>query len=201
MSTRTPSKAAFCEGAPAPTVVRAKLRVERAGHVRVDIDRVYGPPAPTSAIAQRFADLEDDETLLVSLAPSGAVVGSGWPVFEDKVSLQGSIPDMSEGEAAALLMSPQCRESLTALRDQGTHPAAASPSYSSHGCACEVHAAPDAGTAALVVATSIVVAVLRGSAPPRAPRAGPPRLSAVTSPRASPAANPRAARAGKRATE
>ncbi len=161
---------AFCRDAPAPTVVRAHLRVgRRVGDVTVDVDEVYGPPAPTSHIAARFASLEDDETLLVSLASDGRVIGSGWPVYKETVSLELGIPDMHEAEAASLLMSPSCSDGLRALRDRGIHPARVEPA-STRGCAsCAASSsAPlDAAGAAILVAA---VVVLRMSARRRARR-------------------------------
>ncbi|HEY8076360.1 MAG TPA: hypothetical protein VIF62_19680 [Labilithrix sp.] len=155
----TPFRHVFCQGAPAASVVRAHLHVVKAGQVSVDVDRVYGAHAPTTELATRFAKIEDDDTLLVGLAPSGAVVGRGWGAHDDKVEIDG-LPTMSEGEAATLLMSPSCASDLAALGEKGQHPQEARAS-STHGCACNMHASSfDAGSAALVVATSIVAARL-----------------------------------------
>jgi MYXO-CTERM domain-containing protein len=153
----------FCRDAPAPTVVRAHLRVGgKVGQVAVDVDEIYGAAAPTERIAQRFATIEDDETLLVSLAKDGTVIGSGWPVYKEKVSLEFGIPDMHETEAASLLMSPQCGDELRALRDKGVHPARIEPT-SHRGCAsCAVTDAPiDAGGLVLVVALALAVVRLK----------------------------------------
>jgi hypothetical protein len=162
----------FCHDAPAPTVVRAHLRVgKKSGEVAVDVDEVFGPAAPTTRIAQRFATIEDDETLLVSLANDGTVLGSGWPVYKENVSLEFGIPDMHESEAASLLMSAKCEGELRALRDRGVHPARLEPT-SRRGCAsCNEASAPlDATALVSVLAIATFAAIIRRAGGSRALR-------------------------------
>ncbi len=148
---RGPISHPICRAAPAESVVRAHLHVVKAGQVTAAVDRVYGAPAPTTALAQRFAALEDDETLLVGLKHDGTVLGQGWPVYDEKVSLEG-LPPITEGEAASLMLSDHCSADVGKLTTTGEHPYEARPS--SHGCACNMHAsAPDA---ALVVLTALI---------------------------------------------
>jgi hypothetical protein len=140
----------FCQHAPAPSVLRAKVGPE------VEVERVYGAPAPTDKLRKHFADNGDAETLLVSVGKDGNVLGTSWPVFRDQVSLELGIPDMKEGEAASLLLSPNCKEGLRAFRDRGVRPAATEPT-STRGCAhCDVSpnratALPDLGTALAII--------------------------------------------------
>lgn len=158
----------FCSGAPAAAVVRAHLHVgQKRGEIAVDVDEVYGSPAPTERIAARFASLQDDETLLVSLARDGTVVGTGWPVYKENVSLEAGIPDMHEAEAAAMLLSTKCEGDLRALRDQNVHPARISPT-SRHGCGCSVAGAPLDGVV-LVAVAALVILRARASAGRRRP--------------------------------
>jgi hypothetical protein len=153
----------FCDGAPAPSVVRARVRVgDKPGKVNVQIEQIYGAAAApeTSRIAARFADLPDDETLLVPLGKDGNVLGTAFPVFREKVSLDLGVPDMSEAEAAALLLSTRCEEGLRALRTQGVRP---SPVVGQRGCgSCHVAStAPfDVGSFAIVVGAVIVMSQL-----------------------------------------
>ncbi len=150
----------FCKHAPAPTVVRAKVRVgSKAKQADVEVERVWGSPVPTSGMADHFANNGDDETLLVSLAPDGKVLGTSWPVFREQVSLELGIPDMKEEEAAGLLRSPKCADELRAFRDQGTRPASVAPT-SGGGCAhCAVGSAPlDTGSAVVIAITCVLLA-------------------------------------------
>lgn len=118
----------FCENAPAPTVLRAKV-----GN-GIEVERVYGSPAPPpEKLAKQFKDDGDTQTLLVSVSKDGNVLGTSWPVFREQVSLELGIPDMKEAEAASLLLSPKCRDELRAFRDRGVRPMAATPS-STGGC-------------------------------------------------------------------
>jgi hypothetical protein len=146
----------FCASAPATAVVRAKVRVGPPNEVAVE--RLYGTPAPTALIPARFARLADDETLLVSLAHDGQVVGTAWPVFREQVSLEFGIPDLKEEEAASLLLSPKCVEGLRALRDHGVRPAAAHMTTGGYS-RCDVARGPvDASTFLMVL---VVLAALR----------------------------------------
>jgi hypothetical protein len=143
----------FCENAPAPTVLRAKI----GGGI--EIERVYGSPAPPpEKLAKHFKDDGDGQTLLVSVSKEGNVLGTAWPVFREQVSLELGIPDMKESEAASLLLSPKCKDDLRAFRDRGVRPAAAEPT-STRGCArCDAAgAAPDLAS----VLTLLVVFALR----------------------------------------
>jgi hypothetical protein len=148
----------FCENAPAPTVLRAKVGGE------IEIERVYGSPAPPAEkLAKHFKDEGDGQTLLVSVGKDGNVVGTSWPVFREQVSLELGIPDMKEAEAASLLLSPKCKDELRAFRDRGVRPAAAEAS-ATRGCArCDAAGAtPDLASALTLL---VVVALrLRGRA-------------------------------------
>ena len=136
----------FCKNAPAPTVVRAKVRASKAKQADVVVERVWGSPPPTKGMADHFASNGEDETLLVSVAADGKVLGTSWPVFREQVSLELGIPDMKEEEAAGLLRSAKCADELRAFRDRGVRPASVEPTSS--GCAhCTVsNASMDAGT-------------------------------------------------------
>lgn len=154
----------FCGGAPAPTVVRAHLLALDKGGVNVDVEKLYGAPAPTTKIAERFAALTDGETLLVSLANDGSVIGAAWPVFRNTVSLEHGIPDMTEVEAVSLLMSPKCTADLRALHHSGVRPPV-QPALAQSGCSrCTTAAGPspwlDAGSTALVLGAVLVTATL-----------------------------------------
>lgn len=145
----------FCANAPAPTVLRAKVGPD------LEVERVYGSPAPTDKLRKHFAENGEGETLLVSVSKEGNVLGTSWPVFREQVSLELGIPDMKEAEAASLLLSPKCKEDLRAFRDRGVRPAAAEPT-STRGCArCDVtsggSAMPDFATAL----TLLIVVALR----------------------------------------
>ncbi len=148
----------FCDAAPAPAVIRVRVSVgDKVGSASVDVEQRYGAEVPTSQLQPRFATLTEGETLLVSVAKDGAVLGTAWPVFRNVVSLENGIPDMSEAEAAALLLSPSCKEGLRTLKSNGVHPVPAS----SGGCA-HCHTSPaglfDAGGAALVLAAALATA-------------------------------------------
>lgn len=118
----------FCENAPAPTVLRAKV-----GN-GVEVERVYGSPGPTAdKLAKQFKEDGDAQTLLVSVSKEGNVLGTSWPVFREQVSLELGIPDMKEAEAASLLLSPKCKDELRAFRGRGVCPAAATAT-STGGC-------------------------------------------------------------------
>jgi hypothetical protein len=162
----------FCRNSPVPTVVRAKVRVSSAKAKRADIEveRVWGTTAPTNAMADHFAANADDETLLVSLAPDGKVLGTSWPVFREQVSLELGIPDMKEEEAASLLRSPKCADELRAFRDHGVRPTALPPT-STGGCAhCDVGGTPfDPGSAVLVVAALVFARIIVRPKAARAP--------------------------------
>jgi MYXO-CTERM domain-containing protein len=149
----------FCKAAPAMTVVRAKLHADSdMAHV-VEVECVYGPPTPTEHLSQRFFGTPEDETLLVSLEKDGNVVGTAWPVFKEKVSLEFGIPDMSEAEAVSLLQSPQCQEQLRALRDRGIRPSTStivSTAPPGRGCA---HCAAGGKASASDVFSVVVLAV------------------------------------------
>lgn len=155
---------AFCKGAPAPSVVRVHVHAGQDPSHFIEVERVYGARAPTAPMQARFASLPEDETLLVSLARDGTVLGTAWPVFRDNVSLELGIPDMKEAEAAALLGSPQCAEGLRALRDRGVRPAAVEGhAPEGHGCAhCSTSSAAsaqlDAGSALLAALTTVALA-------------------------------------------
>lgn len=155
----------FCDTAPAPAVVRVRVSVgEKVGSATVAVEQHYGAAVPTSQLQPHFANLTEGETLLVSVAKDGAVLGTAWPVFRNVVSLENGIPDMSEVEAASLLLSPSCQEGLRTLRSNGVHPTGASTG----GCA-HCHASPaaplDTGGAALVLtaALAMVTVFRRGS--------------------------------------
>lgn len=145
----------FCQNAPAPTVIRAKVSGKD-----VEVERLYGSPAPTDKLAKHFADNGDAETLLFAVGKDGNVLGTSWPVFREQVSLELGIPDMKEGEAASLLLSPRCRDGLRAFRDRGVRPAAVEAT-TTRGCArCDVGPAgamPDVAT----MLTLLFVVVLR----------------------------------------
>jgi hypothetical protein len=143
----------FCENAPAPTVLRAKV-----GN-GIEVERVYGSPAPPAeTIAKHFKENGDSETLLVSVSKDGNVLGTSWPVFREKVSLELGIPDMNEAEAASLLLSPKCKDELRAFRDRGVRPAAAEPT-STRGCArCDV--GPEGGLHAPEVVIAFAMAAI-----------------------------------------
>jgi hypothetical protein len=112
----------FCRAAPAPTVVRAKLHGGAdLAHV-VEVECMWGQQSSTEHLAQRFFGNTEDETLLVSVGKDGNVLGTAWPVFKEKVSLEFGIPDMSEEEAVALLTSTKCTDDLKAFRDRGVRP-------------------------------------------------------------------------------
>ena len=159
-----PRNAGFCGGAPAATVVRAHVRVADKGQVSVDVEQLYGAPAPTTKIASRFASMTEGETLLVSLTNDGSVIGAAWPVFHETVSLEHGIPDMSEGEAVSLLMSRSCTTDLRALHHHGVRPPL-SPLIAHSGCSrCNTSPAGplDAGGTVLVLAAVLVTgAILR----------------------------------------
>lgn len=125
----------FCKAAPAPTVVRAKVHADADLAHAVDVECVYGAEVTTEHIAQRFFGAPEDETLLVSLQKDGNVVGTAWPVFKEKVSLELGIPDMSEEEAVALLQSPKCQDDLRAFRDHGVRPTLRATPIHRGGCA------------------------------------------------------------------
>ena len=152
----------FCTGAPAPTVVRAHIDVGDKGGVRVDAEQIYGAAAPTTQIAERFASLQESETLLVSLAADGKVIGAAWPVFRGNVSLEHGIPDMTEAEAVSLLMSPKCTADLRALHQNGVRPPL-QPAVTQSGCG-RCHASPsasfDGGGTLLVLAVAFVTATI-----------------------------------------
>ena len=157
---------AFCEGAPAPTVVRVHVHAGGDPAHRVEVERVYGAPAAaTTPMATRFASIVEDETLLVALAKDGAVLGTAWPVYKENVSLEMGIPDMTEAEAAGLLESPQCSDGLRALRDRGARPVSAS---ASGGCA---HCATSPGSSLSSELPSMLLFVLAVAAGARAVRA------------------------------
>jgi hypothetical protein len=143
----------FCENAPAPTVLRAKV-----GN-GIEVERVYGSPAPPAeTLAKHFKENGDAETLLVSVNQEGNVLGTSWPVFREKVSLELGIPDMNEAEAASLLLSPKCKDELRAFRDRGVRPAAAAPT-STRGCArCDV--GPTGGLQAPEVVIAFAIAAI-----------------------------------------
>jgi len=161
----------FCSSAPAHGVVRAKLH----DGVKPEIERTYGNPAPTTKLVERFAkgnQTGDDQTVLVSLAPDGQVLGTAWPVFRGEVSLDAGFPDMKEEEAASLLLSPNCKDQLVALRERGVHPAAATPTSTSAtgGCAhCSSTSATPAPDVGLLVAV-VAVVILRLRSSPSASR-------------------------------
>lgn len=164
----------FCADAPAPTVLRAKV-----GN-GVEVERVYGSPAPTDKLARHFKDDGDAQTLLVSVAKDGNVLGTSWPVFRDHVSLELGIPDMHEAEAASLLLSPRCKDDLRAFRDRGVRPAAAQPA-STGGCSrCAVASAeassiPVEGAAVIAFAIAAIWARRRPARPrPRGAGSGRP---------------------------
>jgi hypothetical protein len=159
---RMSGNAGFCGGAPAPTVVRAHLIVGDKGNVSVDVEQLYGAPAPTTKIADRFATLTDGETLLVSLANDGSVIGAAWPVFRNTVSLEHGIPDMTEAEAVSLLMSRKCTTDLRALHHSGVRPPL-EPTLAQRGCnRCNTSpgTALDAGGTAIVLAAAVVTAAI-----------------------------------------
>jgi len=133
----------FCQNAPAPAVIRAKVRSKD-----VEVERLYGSVVPTDKLAKHFADNAEDETLLVSVGKDGNVLGTSWPVFREQVSLELGIPDMKEQEAASLLLSTKCKEDLRAFRDKGLRPASVEPTATG-GCAhCSMTpSTPDFATA------------------------------------------------------
>ncbi len=140
----------FCKAAPAPTVVRAKVHADADLAHAVDVECVYGAEVTTEHIAQRFFGAPEDETLLVSLQKDGNVVGTAWPVFKEKVSLELGIPDMSEEEAVALLQSPKCQDDLRAFRDHGVRPTLRATPIHRGGCArCSTSIDPTTTTADL----------------------------------------------------
>lgn len=154
----------FCENAPAPTVLRA-----RVGN-GVEVERVYGSPAPPAEkLAKQFKDDGDAQTLLVSVSKEGNVLGTSWPVFREQVSLELGIPDMKEAEAASLLLSPRCKDELRAFRDRGVRPAAATVT-STGGCSrCDV--APGGGIQAPEVAViALAMAAIWARRRPARPR-------------------------------
>jgi hypothetical protein len=140
----------FCENAPAPTVLRAKVGDG------FEIERVYGQAAPTDKLAKHFKEEPDGQTLLVSVSKDGNVLGTSWPVFREQVSLELGIPDMKEAEAASLLLSAKCKEELRAFRDRGVRPAAAEAT-TTRGCSrCDLGGAaagPDLASALTLVIT------------------------------------------------
>ena len=152
----------FCDAAPAPAVVRVRVTVgDKLGSASVNVEQRYGAEVPTSQLQPRFAKMTEDETLLVSVAKDGTVVGTAWPVFRDVVSLENGTPDMSEGEAAALLLSPTCQQGLRSLRSSGVHPVAARAGGCAHwhtSPAAQLHAG---GAGLVLVASLVTAAVLR----------------------------------------
>lgn len=158
----------FCENAPAPTVLRAKV-----GN-GVEVERVYGSPAPPAEkLAKQFKDDGDGQTLLVSVGKDGNVLGTSWPVFREQVSLELGIPDMREAEAASLLLSPKCKDELRAFRDRGVRPTAA-PATATGGCSrCDVGpaATPDvAEMGAHVAVIALAMAAIWARRRPARPR-------------------------------
>ena len=158
----------FCENAPAPTVLRAKIANG------IEVERVYGAPAPSAdKLAKHFKDDGDGQTLLVSVSKEGNVLGTSWPVFREQVSLELGIPDMKEAEAASLLLSPMCKDDLRAFRDRGVRPVAAEPT-STRGCArCDVsQSTPLPGSFAVIAFAIAAIWAMRRPARPRPRGAG-----------------------------
>jgi hypothetical protein len=155
---------AFCKGAPAPSIMRVHVHAGSDPAHLVEVERVWGDRAPLTHMTERFASTPEDETLLVSLARDGTVLGTAWPVFRENVSLEFGIPDMKESEAAALLGSPNCTADLRALRDRGVRPAGAEGhAPEGRGCAhCATHGGSgfDAASAVLVAVTTVAVATI-----------------------------------------
>jgi hypothetical protein len=150
----------FCDAAPAPAVVRVRVSVgDKVGGASVDVEQRYGAAVPTSQLQPRFANLTEGETLLVSVGKDGEVLGTAWPVFRNVVSLENGIPDMSEAEAASLLLSPSCREGLRTLRSNGLHPAPASTGGCAH-CHTSPAAPLDAGGATILLTAALVTATI-----------------------------------------
>lgn len=150
----------FCSSAPAHGVVRAKLH----DGTKPEIERTYGNPTPTTKLAERFAkgnQTGDDQTVLVSLAADGQVLGTAWPVFRGEVSLDAGFPDMKEEEAASLLLSPNCKEQLLALREHGVHPTSATGGCAHCSSSPSPAPAPDVG---FLVALVAVVFLRAGAA-------------------------------------
>jgi MYXO-CTERM domain-containing protein len=157
----------FCRAAPAPTVVRAKLHGGAdLAHV-VEVECMWGEQSSTEHLAQRFfGSNAEDETLLVSVGKDGNVLGTAWPVFKEKVSLEFGIPDMSEEEAVALLTSTKCADDLKALRDRGVRPKPMLASHSPPGRGCAHCTAGSTTTSAsdlifALVLGAITLAVVR----------------------------------------
>lgn len=150
----------FCDNAPAPAVVLVRVSVgDKVGTASVAVEQRYGAAVPTSQLQPHFANLTEGETLLVSVAKDGAVLGTAWPVFRNVVSLENGIPDMSEAEAASLLLSPTCQEGLRTLRSNGVYPAPAGAGGCAH-CHTSPQATFDAGGAALALAAALAMATV-----------------------------------------
>jgi hypothetical protein len=151
----------FCHRKPPAAVARVKIHAgPTGGSAKAEIERVYGAEvARVNQLDARFAHLTDDETLLVSVGSDGKPMGGAWPVFRDTVSLQGT-PDMSEAEAASLLLSNDCAGGLQALRQNNVRP---KPVSATGGCAhCNTSGALafDAGAASIVIGAAFLTAVI-----------------------------------------
>lgn len=134
---------------------------DKVGNPTFDVEKRYGPEAPTTALHDRFASLTEGETLLVSLGQNGMVLGTAWPVFRGTVSLENGNADMAEAEAASLLMSATCRDGLRALRQHGVHPAPAPVSAGGCGhCHVSPSASLEVGSAGLVLTAALATATL-----------------------------------------